>query len=142
MVVDFPTLLSVEPNASIECVIEEFRRTLPNSSKTAQAIDRREPPSRIALIAVQEGYKGYRAFAIKLLELIEAGIVADRAVVSSGQSADSSIPVHAGRGVAVADRALDGPHQPADIVAVPRSSIMEPPRSVPVCFRRLAEHFP
>jgi hypothetical protein len=59
-----------DPN--IERAIKEFRRTLPDFSKTARAIDCRRAPSRIALVAAQEGYKGYRTFAIELLELIEA----------------------------------------------------------------------
>ena len=68
LIEDYP----YDPN--IERAIKEFRRTLPDFCKTAQAIDRRRAPSRIALIAAQEGYNGYRAFAIELLKLIEASV--------------------------------------------------------------------
>ena len=42
--------------ASLEQVIGQFRRMLPEESATAQAIDRREPWERIALNAVNDGY--------------------------------------------------------------------------------------
>ena len=42
--------------ASLEQVIGQFRRMLPEESSTAQAIDRHEPWERIALNAVDDGY--------------------------------------------------------------------------------------
>lgn len=42
--------------ASLEQVIGQFRRMLPEESATAQAIDRQEPWERIALNAVDDGY--------------------------------------------------------------------------------------
>ena len=42
--------------ASLEQVIGQFRRILPEESATAQAIDRQEPWERIALNAVDDGY--------------------------------------------------------------------------------------
>ena len=42
--------------ASIEQVIGQFRRMLPEESATAQAIDRKEPWERIATNAVDDGY--------------------------------------------------------------------------------------
>ena len=42
--------------ASLEQVIAQFRRMLPEESATARAIDRQEPWERIALNAVDDGY--------------------------------------------------------------------------------------
>lgn len=42
--------------ASLEQVIGQFRRMLPEESATAQAIDRNEPWERIAVNAVDDGY--------------------------------------------------------------------------------------
>lgn len=42
--------------ASLEQVIGQFRRMLPEESATARAIDRQEPWERIALNAVDDGY--------------------------------------------------------------------------------------
>ena len=42
--------------ASLEEVIGQFRRMLPEESATARAIDRQEPWERIALNAVNDGY--------------------------------------------------------------------------------------
>lgn len=42
--------------ASLEQVIGQFRRMLPEESATARAIDRHEPWERIALNAVDDGY--------------------------------------------------------------------------------------
>lgn len=42
--------------ASLEQVIDQFRRMLPEESATAQAIDRNEPWERIAINAVDDGY--------------------------------------------------------------------------------------
>lgn len=42
--------------ASLEQVIGQFRRMLPEESATARAIDRKEPWERIALNAVNDGY--------------------------------------------------------------------------------------
>jgi hypothetical protein len=42
--------------ATLEQVIDQFRRILPEESATARAIDRREPWERIALNAVDDGY--------------------------------------------------------------------------------------
>jgi hypothetical protein len=42
--------------ASLEQVIGQFRRMLPEESATAQAIDRKEPWERIARNAVDDGY--------------------------------------------------------------------------------------
>jgi len=42
--------------ATLEQVINDFRRMLPAESATAQAIDRHEPWERIATNAVDDGY--------------------------------------------------------------------------------------
>jgi hypothetical protein len=60
---------TTQARENIDHAIKEFRRLLPNASKAARTIDRHEPPTRIAFIAVQEGYK---AFALGLLKLMEA----------------------------------------------------------------------
>ena len=57
------------PTENVEHAIKEFRRILPDASRTARTIDRFEPPIRVARIAAHEGY---RAFAMELLKLIEA----------------------------------------------------------------------
>ena len=42
--------------ATLEQLINEFRRLLPGETHTAQAIDRGEPWEQIAIIAVNDGY--------------------------------------------------------------------------------------
>jgi hypothetical protein len=42
--------------AGLEQAVSEFRRMLPATTATAQAIDRGEPWERIALNAVNDGY--------------------------------------------------------------------------------------
>ena len=53
---DRPVEKQVGNMASLEQVIGQFRRILPEESATAQAIDRQEPWERIALNAVDDGY--------------------------------------------------------------------------------------
>jgi len=45
-----------ERASDLEGLIAEFRRMLPATSDTAQAIDRQEPFERIALKAIDDGY--------------------------------------------------------------------------------------
>ena len=53
----------------LEEFIAEFRLNLPAQSKTAQAIDRRDPFEEIAFRAIDEGYIGFVDQFSKFMEI-------------------------------------------------------------------------
>ena len=55
--------------SDLEVLIAEFRPMLPAQSKTAQAIDRRDPFDEIAHMAVDEGYLQFVDQFSKFMEI-------------------------------------------------------------------------